>query len=115
MGSHSAGDGGLWTAGSGGAPSNARGGGWVAPLDSTAPLLSLPANQLVTMQDLKQGLGPSAAAGAQKSASNKYKLKVGAQSPGAGRRRQATAAGTAEPAPGPPAGQEALHSGSRPP
>ncbi|EPQ17577.1 General transcription factor 3C polypeptide 5 [Myotis brandtii] len=33
------------------------------------------ANQLVTMQDLKQGLGPSGEAGTRKSASNKYKLK----------------------------------------
>uniref|UniRef100_A0A8C9A4I1 Ral transcription factor IIIC subunit 5 n=1 Tax=Prolemur simus TaxID=1328070 RepID=A0A8C9A4I1_PROSS len=32
-------------------------------------------SQLVTMHDLKQGLGPSGTAGARKSASNKYKLK----------------------------------------
>lgn len=77
-----------------GASSNPWGGGWVAPLYSKAPLLSLAANQLVTMQDLKQGLGPSGAAGMQRSASNKYKLKVGARSPGGGQ----TAASTAEPA-----------------
>lgn len=50
------------------------------PLGSKA-LLSLAASQLVTMHDLKQGLGPSGTAGVRKSASNKYKLKVGA--PGA--------------------------------
>ncbi|XP_055988838.1 general transcription factor 3C polypeptide 5 [Sorex fumeus] len=33
------------------------------------------ASQLVTVQDLKQGLGPSGAASARKSASSKYKLK----------------------------------------
>lgn len=66
----------------GGASSNPQGRGWVAPLHSKALLLSLAANQLVTMQDLKQGLGPSGAAGTQKSASNKYKLKVGARSLG---------------------------------
>lgn len=32
-------------------------------------------SQLVTMHDLKQGLGPSGTAGARKSTSNKYKLK----------------------------------------
>lgn len=37
----------------------------------------LTASQLVTMHDLKQGLGPSGTAGARKSTSNKYKLKVG--------------------------------------
>lgn len=37
----------------------------------------LTGSQLVTMQDLKQGLGPSGSASARKLASNKYKLKVG--------------------------------------
>lgn len=37
----------------------------------------LAASQLVTMRDLKQGLGPSGSASAQKSSPNKYKLKVG--------------------------------------
>lgn len=37
----------------------------------------LAGSQLVTMQDLKQGLGPSGSASARKLASNKYKLKVG--------------------------------------
>lgn len=40
-------------------------------------LLSLAASQVVTMQDLKQGLGPSGTASSRKSNSNKYKLKVG--------------------------------------
>ncbi|XP_005213472.2 general transcription factor 3C polypeptide 5 isoform X1 [Bos taurus] len=35
----------------------------------------LAASQLVTMRDLKQGLGPSGSASAQKSSPNKYKLK----------------------------------------
>uniref|UniRef100_A0A8C9J576 Ral transcription factor IIIC subunit 5 n=1 Tax=Panthera tigris altaica TaxID=74533 RepID=A0A8C9J576_PANTA len=35
-------------------------------------------SQLVTMHDLKQGLGPSGTGGTRKSTSNKYKLKVGA-------------------------------------
>ncbi|KAK2120517.1 General transcription factor 3C polypeptide 5 [Saguinus oedipus] len=41
-------------------------------------------SQLVTMHDLKQGLGPSGTSGARKAASSKYKLKVGALSPGRG-------------------------------
>lgn len=83
--------------GVGGASSNPRGGGWVAPLYSKALLLSLAANQLVTMQDLKQGLGPSGAAGTRKSASNKYKLKVGAWTPG---RAGCSKHGRAQPQPG---------------
>lgn len=39
--------------------------------------LSRTASQLVSMHDLKQGLGPPGTAGTRKSASNKYKLKVG--------------------------------------
>lgn len=50
-------------------------------LYSKALLLSLAASQVVTMHDLKQGLGPSGTAGLRKSASNKYKLKVGAPEP----------------------------------
>lgn len=48
-----------------------------------ASALSLPcaATQLVTMHDLKQGLGPSGIAGPRKLASNKYKLKVGVPEP----------------------------------
>lgn len=38
----------------------------------------LAASQLVTMHDLKHGLGPPGTAGARKLASSKYKLKVGA-------------------------------------
>lgn len=44
------------------------------------------ASQLVSMHDLKQGLGPPGTAGARKAASNKYKLKVGVpESPGSSR------------------------------
>lgn len=47
----------------------------------------LAASPLVTMHDLKQGLGPSGMASTRKSTSNKYKLKVGAPGP---QRRAAT-------------------------
>lgn len=63
-----------------------RGRVWLDGLHSLCPFasaLSLPcaATQLVTMHDLKQGLGPSGIAGPRKLASNKYKLKVGVPEP----------------------------------
>lgn len=53
-----------------------RGMGNILPY-SKVLVLSLAAPQVVTMQDLKQGLGPSGTASSRKSNSNKYKLKVG--------------------------------------
>lgn len=55
--------------------------GWGGVLGGTpvfrGTALSRTASQLVSMHDLTQGLGPPGTAGTRKSASNKYKLKVG--------------------------------------
>lgn len=54
--------------------------GFPPPFTKALPLPH-PATQLISMHDLKQGLGPSGVASTRKLISNKYKLKVGA--PGA--------------------------------
>lgn len=54
-----------------------RGAGEISPCIPDPCRGPLAASQLVTMHDLKQGLGPSGSASAQKSSPNKYKLKVG--------------------------------------
>lgn len=54
-----------------------RGAGEIPPCIPDPCRGPLAASQLVTMHDLKQGLGPSGSATAQKSSPNKYKLKVG--------------------------------------
>lgn len=64
-------------------PSGGRGGGLKEGRQDghcpCMPALLCPhaASQLVTMHDLKQGLGSSGVAGPRKLISNKYKLKVG--------------------------------------
>lgn len=67
-----------------GFPSGQRAGegsGRNVPLYSKVLRCPLAASPLVTMHDLKQGLGPSGMASTRKSTSNKYKLKVGAPVP----------------------------------